>query len=191
MEILGVASQYTELALYSLALALIICAAVFLTLSFARSMLMVPPFVPSARRAVRALPTFLTLPPGSVFYDLGAGDGRVVHAMAAAYPESTCVGIEKYVIPYLLAKLRNTVRPLPNVRFVRKDLFSVPLANATHVYLYLYPQTIDALFPKLRAELGAGATVVSCDFKYKEQEPSKAIPLGTGTFGKALYFYRF
>lgn len=179
-----------ELALYSAVLALLLAVAFSFVHLFIRTVRHIPPFVPSARSAVVSLPSFLSLPPSSVFYDLGAGDGRMVRAMANAYPESICVGVERYWFPYLLSIVTQWFLSLPNVRFIRGDFHSIPLSEATHVYLYLFPQTIDALFPKFLSELKTGSMVVSCDFRCSLMEPDESIAIGTGRFGHTLYLYR-
>ena len=149
------------------------------------------PFVPAPSAVLKELIELCPLTPLSVFYDLGCGDGRFVFAMARRYPDARCVGVEKAPLPSLLAYLRSRLSPTPNVHIRYGDFAQVPLADATHVFLYLFPALMDRLLPKLEAELKPGARVVSCDFTFSSRAPDRVIPLGPGTHPHRLYVYTF
>ena len=157
--------------------------------SFVRLWKKEPPFVPLPHSTARKLPSVLTLPPQSVFYDLGSGDGRIVTIMANAYKNSTCIGVERDYVAHLISRIRLLCDPLPNATFVRDDFYNIPLENATHVYLYLFPKTIDALFPLFTAKLRKGAIIFSCNFKCSVRQPDEVIPIGKSKFGHTLYKY--
>lgn len=166
------------------------------TLWFVRELLFrskVPPFIrtrPAVAHEVCA--AFGTLPAGSVFYDLGCGDGRLIHTIATANPQASFTGVEMNPVPYFLAQVRQWRHPLPNVRYLKQNLFTVDFSAVTHVYTYLYPHVMDELLPKLKGELPAGARLISLDFSFSEKEPTARIPVQSrGTLGKELYVYDF
>jgi hypothetical protein len=145
------------------------------------------PFVPMPWPVVNALKKEVLLGAGDVLYDLGSGDGRVVFAMAAAYPNARTIGIEKAPLPFILSQVRGRFARKPNAAIRRENFMQTPLAGATQVFTYLFPETMQELLPKFERELPKGARVISCDFPFKEREANRTLPVGKYT----LYFYEF
>jgi trans-aconitate methyltransferase len=144
------------------------------------------PFVPVSRAIARKLPEVVRLHSGSVFYDLGSGDGRIVRAMARAYPDATCVGIEKAPLPFLVSSFL-TGKNAPNASIRFGNIFSTPLSDATHVFCYLLPPVMRDLYPTFIKELKPGTKVISCDFPLTEKEPWDIVHAD----GYKLYVYEF
>lgn len=169
------------------AFALYICA----VLSFSG---LTPPFVPTSRKLRSLIADTLKVLPGSVVYDLGAGDMRIILAAWKQEPNATYIGIDKHLWPRLLAKF-NIWRAgaKKNVSIREADLYKADLRDATRVYCYLFPEAMAALLPKLQKELRPGSIVVSLDFAMKEKEPEKTIDLKPYKLrlGTTLYVYRF
>ncbi|MBI3573676.1 hypothetical protein HY090_01350 [Candidatus Kaiserbacteria bacterium] len=149
------------------------------------------PFVPVARSVIKVLQKEFPLSSGGVLYDLGSGDGRVVIAMAQAFPEARAVGVEKAPLPYLLSRLKLFFKKRKNAKFLYEDFSNVTLSDATHVYLYLFPDVVQKLIPTFEAELQHGAQVVSCDFPFQDREPARTIAVGRGRNAYTLYVYEF
>lgn len=105
---------------------------------------------------------------GKVVYDLGAGDGRVIHAaMDADAAHARAYEMHPARYDALKAKYANT----SNVFVFRKDIREASLVDAQVVFLYLLPGSNEELYPKLIAELSPGAVVISHDFDFKEWQP--------------------
>ena len=151
-----------------------------------------PPFVPVPKTAVPAIIEALDLKPGQRLYDLGCGDARVLIAAAAA-PGIQAVGIEKNLYPHWLAKRAIRKASAKNIRIIRENFFKTDLRSADRLFLYLFPDVMKKILPKLSAELRPGVRVVSCDFIFKEKVPAEVIDLGrTGpVIAKKLYVYDF
>jgi len=149
------------------------------------------PYLAAPRKLRTLLPDLYPLTPGSVFYDLGCGDGRFVWAMARRYPGATCIGVEMAPLPSILLWLRSRLTPLTNAHAVYGNFSNVGLGEATHVFLYLFPHLMAKLLPKLDSELPHGARVISCDFPFPSRAPASTIPLGTGAHPHTLYVYEF
>ena len=147
------------------------------------------PLVPARDVVLETLPILMPLSPGSHFYDLGAGDGRVVSAMAKAYPESVCIGIETGPYPYLISRWRSFLNPLPNATIRYTDFYKASIQDATHVYLYLFPKVIQKLMPRLLKTLAPGTHIISCDYPYVGQEPLKVMSISPGPLCHTLYLY--
>lgn len=162
-----------------------------LTLALIGGLMTGVPFVAAPRRTAEALGELCKLDATSVFYDLGCGDGRFVAGLATQYPKAKCIGVECAPLPSLLLWLRMRLSTLPNMRFMYKNFAEVNLADATHIYVYLFPHIMERLLPKLTAELRPGTRVVSCDFVFKSRAPSAIVPLDTTKHPHKLYVYDF
>lgn len=149
------------------------------------------PFVPIPRYIVEALKDAVPLKRGDVFYDLGSGDGRVVLAMAKAFPQARAVGVEKAPFPYIVSRLKLFAARLKNATFLFKNFSNMSFVDATHVYMYLYPETVNKLAEKFEQELKPGTQVVTCDFPIRSRTPRKTIPLTRKKRTYTLYLYEF
>lgn len=104
-----------------------------------------------------------------VVYDLGCGDGRVV-ILAAKEFGTKGVGVEIDPLRFLLANFlvrKNKVSK--KVKIIRKNFFEQDLSDATVVFLYLIPKTLERLKPKLLKELKPNARIVT--YKYRINLP--------------------
>lgn len=121
------------------------------------------PFVPSNKRAVRAMVKLANLRPGITVIDIGSGDGRVL--FEAANQGAIAIGIE--INPYLvlLTRLRALWRPYRGKVTVRwQNLWTADLSRADAVFVYLIPWKMDDLATKLKKELKPGTLVISNSF---------------------------
>jgi SAM-dependent methyltransferase len=152
-----------------------------------------PPFIKTRAGAVDQIVEIIgTLPGGSVMYDLGCGDGRMLRAVADQNPEAHYKGFEIRRIPYYLAKHRSKGRK--NMTFTLGNFHKEKLGRATHIYTYLYPEVMAKLEPVLKQELASGTMLYSLDFTFPTKEPIKIVPLivpNTHSLAKKLYVYRF
>lgn len=161
---------------------------------FIRSILLLfkrAPFVRTRAAVAEEIAQYVgALPAGSVVYDLGCGDGRVLRAIHKRNPEAQLVGIELQLFPYLLARLRCS----GVARIIRGDIFAQDLSAATHLYAYLYYDVLDRLLPKLERELQPGTRLYSLDFAFSHRTPFETITLRSrapGKLGSILYVYEF
>lgn len=149
------------------------------------------PFVPVPRYVVEAVKTAMPLREGDVAYDLGSGDGRIVYGLAKAYPGARVIGVEKAPLPYLLSLIRSAFARRSNAKTLMKDFSKVSLTDATHVYMYLFPEVVEMLKPKFEREFKPGVTVVSCDFPFKTKEPVDKKVIQGKASKYTLYTYKF
>lgn len=147
------------------------------------------PFVPIPTETLDAIMGTLQLSAGSRLYDLGSGDGRVLKRAVTTHPDVTAVGVDHGYFPYIIA----TLRRIPRTTFLRRDLFTLDLAPATHIFIYLFPEMVDRLLPKFQQELQSGTRVVSCDFPFSSKQPIQVVRLEQTKTARAhtLYVYIF
>jgi len=148
------------------------------------------PFVPVPAKSVPGIVDALELKEGSVVYDMGCGDGRILLSALEKVPNIRAVGIEKAFLPYMLAKwkLRGT-----SAELTHGDFFKTDLRDATHVVLYLLPSLMEKIEKKLQAELRSDAVVLAIDFSFKEKVPLRVIEQTVPGLrrGKDLRIYNF
>lgn len=126
-----------------------------------------------------------------VLYDLGCGDARVLLEAAKKNPNIKAVGVEIGLWPYLLAKIKT--RNYKNIKILRQNIFDTDLSSTNKIFVYLYPQVLDRLLPKFKKECKTGTRLVSCDFEFKDIEPTNIFEIESNNpnRGKKLLVYTF
>lgn len=119
------------------------------------------PWAKIPRESLEQIFKEINLPPGSLIYDLGAGDGRVV--FMAEQMGYRAVGYELSLYPYLKAQLRKYFFHSSAV-FKRQDFFQQDLSRADAVFIFLVGKVMDRVCRKLEHELKSGTMVVSYGF---------------------------
>ncbi len=148
------------------------------------------PFVPAPKEIDEKIIETLKLGNSSIFYDLGCGNARILKKVADKYPGIKAIGVEKSLVPYLLAKFRT--RKNRNVEIKMEDIFETDVTNATHIFVYLYPKALEKLLPILEKKVSPGTRMVSCDFEDKNRKADEIIILNnTASRGKRLIIYTF
>lgn len=148
------------------------------------------PFVCIPKEVAEEIAKALDVKEGSVVYDLGSGDGRVLRACYQKQPKAKYIGIDKAMVAIWYAKFIN--RGLP-IQFRHKNFFKCDLSDATHCYIYLFPGLVNRLLPRLEQQLKPGTRVIACDFYFDHKKPMKEIDLKRpeGVLGRKLYIYEF
>ncbi len=182
-----------EVILYSLMLIFCVATIIILAVHLSQEFTGRAPFIPISQDVLGDIVTALGLKQGSVMYDLGSGDGRVVFAAALSQPSIKAIGVERSVLPFVLSHIEKKRKGATNAHFVRANFFNVPIGDATHIFLYLFPGLMNALLPKFEKELKPGTRVISCDFKFKDKQPIQVIDLHRKKYnlGRKIYIYEF
>ncbi len=120
------------------------------------------PYVPSDIDDVRRMLKMAELRDGDVVYDLGSGDGRIV--LEAARMNKTIRGRgveidEKLVQKSTEAAKANGVEG--RVEFLHQNAFDADLREATVITMWLFPELMRMLRPKILAEARPGTRVVT------------------------------
>lgn len=144
---------------------LVVLATLVFIVWLVQSMLLKAPFLPLPHLVVAKVVEMAMLVPENRFYDLGSGDGRVVRVAARRYPAATCVGVEKAILPSLLAWYHEVFKRNSNALYLRQDFRQVKLESANVLFLYLWPSVMAELAPKLKAELLPTTRIITCQFE--------------------------
>jgi precorrin-6B methylase 2 len=122
------------------------------------------PFITTPDEVVYRMLQLAQTRPGDLVVDLGSGDGRIVIAAAKDFG-ARGLGIE--LDGALVEKSRaNAVRAgvAERVSFVRGDVLAADISAATVVTVYLLPDLMNRLQPRLLEHLQPGTRVVSHAF---------------------------
>jgi cyclopropane fatty-acyl-phospholipid synthase-like methyltransferase len=119
------------------------------------------PFNPSSQPVIDCALEMLRLGPGDVLFDLGCGDGRVL-VEACRRTGAQGVGIE--YDGALVRKARQAVENAgvcDSIQIRHESLEGVDLDKATAVFVYLVPEGMKLVAPKLASLIDRGGRVVA------------------------------
>lgn len=142
-----------------------------------------PFFKTPAKAIVEALKK-AQIKPGDKFYDLGAGDGKVLAIVDKEFG-ANCTGFELSPIFFVLAKSRLFFGGAKNSKIYCRNFYKQNLSDADAVFCFLLPRTMEKLRPKFEEELKPEAKVISYAFKIKDWQPKMIV---SGYSGK-IYIY--
>jgi cyclopropane fatty-acyl-phospholipid synthase-like methyltransferase len=132
------------------------------------------PFVPSSEERLKTMVALAAVLPGQRVADLGAGDGRVLIALAKEGAEAHGFEIE----PKLAAQARANIRKegLEGKAFVhQKNFFEADLSDFEVLTIYGITSIMRPLEEKLRSELKPGARVISNFFTFPTWEQEEKV----------------
>ncbi len=128
-----------------------------------------------------------------VIFDLGCGDGRVLYRAAK---EFGCHGIGFELNPKRIRKAmeqaeKYDVGTLVEIRHA-DALKAKDLADASVVYLYMFPEFMDKWFPIAEKTLKPGPRIIAHDYTWSENvgwAPTATVRVKTESRGSDLYLY--
>lgn len=147
------------------------------------------PFVSVSNFVKGQIVKSLELNDNSVLYDLGCGDARVLLCAVNSFPNIKAVGAEVAFYPYLLAKFRT--RKYKQIEIRRQNIYKVNMSDATHIFMYLYPNVVNELIHNVEKQCRPGTKLISCDFEINTLKPLKIIELDSNSskLCKKLFVY--
>lgn len=132
------------------------------------------PFIPTQMKQVDRMLKAAKLKPGMKIYDLGSGDGRLVHKAAKEYG-ATAVGYEYSPFVWLWAKFLSLFwrsgAKLKYGNFWRKDI-----SDADIIVCYLLPHSMKRMRRDLMPQLKKGTLIISHAFSIPDLKPHKKLP---------------
>jgi len=122
---------------------------------------------PAPHRTIESAFKLARVGKDDIFYDLGAGDGRVI--IAAAKAGARAVGIELDPMRYLICKLRSA--SIKNARAIFGNICNIPLNDATVVFVYLRDWSTERLKEKFMRELQSGTRIITYHWPIENWKP--------------------
>ena len=133
------------------------------------------PIFPTPKDALNTLPDYAPLPPGAPVLDAGCGAGQGMQALRQAYPLAHLHGIEW---SWPLRIWCAWVCPWAQVR--QGDIWLADWSGYALVYLFQRPESMPRALEKARAEMPAGAWLVSLEFEMPGAQAVAQIPAPGG-----------
>ena len=135
------------------------------------------PYVPTPQIVVDEMLKLANVTAKDFVVDLGSGDGRMIISAAKTF-KANGLGVD---IDPKLVELSNKEARAQGVgdraKFIEQDMFKADLSKATVVTLYVLPDFMEKLRPKLIAEMKPGTRIVAHDYYMSEWYPDRRIEL--------------
>jgi hypothetical protein len=138
------------------------------------------PFVPTEESDVTRMLKLADLRDGDVVFDLGSGDGRIVLEAARMKAGVRGRGIE--MDEKLVNESRATAQASrlgDRVHFVHQNAFDADLKDATVITMWLWPEVMHMLRPKILAEAKPGTRVITRMWDLGTWPPDQSTTEGT------------
>lgn len=135
------------------------------------------PYVPTPQVVVDEMLRIGRVGPEDFLIDLGSGDGVIVLTAATRF-KARGLGVD--IDPGLVRKSNEAARlrgVADRAMFRVEDVFKTDLSPATVITLYLLPQMMEKLQPKLYFEPRPGTRIVSHDYYFGDWEPDDEVTL--------------
>jgi precorrin-6B methylase 2 len=120
------------------------------------------PWLPTKPKQRKLIIKAAQIKGNETIYDLGAGDGSMLFAIARKHPNAKLIGYEISVLPYLVSIARKYLRPRAykqvSLRF--GDLFRQDLSKADIVFVFLLAKSYPRLAKKFAEDLKPDAVVI-------------------------------
>jgi hypothetical protein len=135
------------------------------------------PYVPTPQIVVDEMLKMADVTAKDFVMDLGSGDGRMILTAAKTFKAS---GLGVDIDPKLVEQSNKAAQSQglsDRAKFIEQDMFKADLSKATVVTLYVLPDFMEKLRPKLFAELKPGTRIVAHDYYMSEWYPDRQATL--------------
>lgn len=119
-------------------------------------------FVPTEQEDVPRMLKLAGLKDGDMVYDLGSGDGRIVFEAVRLNPTARGRGIEiDEKLVHESRQLATKTGVSKRVQFLHQNAFDADLKEADIIAMWLWPELMRMLRPKIMAEARPGTRIVT------------------------------
>lgn len=129
------------------------------------------PYIPTKEEDIPTILRLGKIKQGTVLYELGSGDGRVV--LSAAQAGAISKGIEQSWLRIWFSRFKTKKLGLKNTNFFHGNIFDRQYLDADVVYVYLLPKAVEKLEKKFQEELKKGSLVITNTYHFKNWKPFK------------------
>jgi hypothetical protein len=135
------------------------------------------PYVPTPQIVVDTMLGVAKVGRGDYLIDLGSGDGRIV---VTAVKDLGARGYGVDINPTLVDFARRYASDLKlgnRARFDERDVLKTPVGDASVITMYLLPNLLEALKPRLFSEPKPGTRIVSHDADFTDWPPDELVTI--------------
>jgi SAM-dependent methyltransferase len=150
------------------------------------------PFVPSTNAVLDAMFEFAKPTKDDYVMDLGSGDGRIVNYAASKFGASGHgIDLNEGLVKIANARAKSA-GVADRAKFYVRDLFKEDISKASIVTMYLLPEVVLQLRPKLFSDLKPGSRIVSHDYHMGDWRFDDAKVVGSRTGGEEdiVYYWK-
>lgn len=109
------------------------------------------PYFPTLESDMARIKKSLQLSKGSVLYDLGAGDGKIVFRFASSTVKTVAIETNPYLVTLMYFK--RLFHPYKKqITILCQNLFKTDLSKATHIYLFVGPYFINEIDDYIKSQ---------------------------------------
>jgi 16S rRNA G966 N2-methylase RsmD len=135
------------------------------------------PYVPTPQVVVDEMLKMAGVTAKDFVVDLGSGDGRMIITAAQKYNANGLgVDIDPKLVELATRNARNEAVS-DRAKFVEQDMFKADISKATVITLYVLPDFMEKLRPKLLRELKPGTRIVAHDYYMSDWYPDRQAEL--------------
>lgn len=146
------------------------------------------PFVPSHADVLRTMFELTNANKDDFVIDLGSGDGRIVIA-AAKWLGARGFGVDLNDKLVAIANKRAERQGVADrAKFYVRDLFETDISKATLVTMYLLPEIVLQLRPKLLSSLKPGTRIASHDYHLGDWRPDHTRVIDAGGEERSIVY---
>ena len=130
------------------------------------------PFVGSNPENVRRMVELAAPRSGETVIDLGSGDGRIVFAATEGRPGVRGLGVD--INAELIQKANAAAKAqglADRVRFMHQNAFDADLSKVDVIFMWLFPELMRLLRPKILAQARPGTRVVAATWDLGSWQP--------------------
>lgn len=167
-------------------LVVVILIILFLLVSFSLTMLGYTPFLPTTKYAYGKILEHSGIKKGDIVYDIGAGDGRLIHYAEKLYG-AKATGFEINPFVYYLARFKQVFFGWKG-KIIQANMLKQDLSDADCIVCYMTPEIMTKFQNKFENKLKKGTKILSYVFKVGTMKPFKIIPKDEKT--NTLWIYK-
>lgn len=117
------------------------------------------------KKTARAACQLAKISSKDVIYELGSGDGTFLSVASKEFGAKG-YGIEIDPLRFFISKILLRINGVSSkVKIIKRNFFEQNLSNATVIFVYLVPKTLEKLKPKFLKELKPGTKIISLRYK--------------------------
>jgi hypothetical protein len=124
------------------------------------------PYVPTWDRLKEEIFYPARIKKGKYMIELGSGDGRMIRFAVKKY-KVRGLGVDINPLLVFWSRMIARAENVLGVEFKVQDITKVDLTKADYLYIFLMPELVDKIIPKMKSELKKGSVIISHGFRIK------------------------
>lgn len=138
----------------------------FYTMSLIYSSIKGAPYVPTRARLAEEMFEPAKIRKGKYMIELGSGDGRMLRYAVKKYKVKG-LGVDVNPLLIFWSRLIARAENVLGIEFRVQNISDTDLTRADYLYIFLMPELVDTIIPKMKRELKKGVVIISHGFPIK------------------------